>query len=45
VKAHPNLWQHYAEGYKNISDQEVELFLFAHAGDSDLRERFEKFLK
>ena len=44
IKAHPNLWQRYAEGYKNISDQEVELFLFAHAGDSCLSEKFKEFL-
>ena len=44
LKAHPNLWEDYAEGYKNITDKEVELFLFAHAGDSDLYERFKEFL-
>jgi transposase len=44
IKAHPNLWKDYAEGYKNITDQEIELFLFAHAGDSYLYERFKEFL-
>jgi hypothetical protein len=44
LKAHPNLWRCYAEGYKNISDKEVELFLFAYAGNSHLTEKFKEFL-
>jgi len=44
LKAHPNLWKCCIEGYKNISEQEVELFLFAHAGVSDLYEKFKEFL-
>jgi len=44
LKAHPNLWKDYAEGHKNITDQEVELFLFIYAGYSGLYEKFKEFL-
>ena len=44
LKCHPNIWQDYAAGWKTITDEEILSFLFAHAGDSEIRSKLEDFL-
>jgi len=44
LKCHPNIWQHYAAGWRTITDEEILAFLFAHAGDPELTSKLKDFL-